>query len=197
MSDQCATVDQVPTLQRHAERLLGVVQPAAHGARGVKSFFGGLAVASALAGIVLFLLLFLPFDAPSVWKVALWTLAAALLVLPGAVLGLFRMGLSQLIGMPGELAESIGEVERRGLGAVRSSVSTPADGGRLRRLIRFVRSLVDVRTALLQSKELAVKASLLIRLANPITLVVVLGSVVAAVLVVVVTCAAAVTMALL
>ena len=177
-------------LQRSAERLLGVVEPVAGVARRLRGFFGGLASVSILAGIVLFLVLFSPFEAPSLWKVVMWSVVAVLLLVPGAVLGLFRLGLTQLIAIPGEVAESLGDVERRGVDAMRSSALSTNDGSWLRRTIRFVRSLVDVRTALLQSKELAVKASLLVRLANPITLVIVLGSAVAAVVIVSVACLA-------
>ncbi len=77
------------------------------------------------------------------------------------------------------------------MGLLQTPSQKERQGGRVRRLLQFVRSLVDVRAALLQSKEIAVKASLLVRLANPITLVVVLAATALSVILVFVTAVAA------
>ncbi len=165
-----------PGLRRKAESLLQVVEPAARIARTVSGLFGGLALASLVSGVILFLLLFAPFESPSLWKGIGWGAAALLLIAPGAVLGIFRIGLVQLMGLPGEVAASIGNIESAGVSALKSPTSEERKGGQVRRLLWLVRSLVDVRATLLQSQEVAVRVVLLVRLANPIMLVIVLGA---------------------
>ncbi len=184
----------VPILQQKAERLLGVVEPAAAVARGFAGFFGGLSLLSALAGLMLFILIFAPFSSVSMAGGVGMGVVLILLLLPGAVLGLFRLGLWQLIGLPSEAAAALGNVEVRSLDAIDASRSRPDGEGRVARLVRFVRSLVDVRSTLLQSKELALKSAVLLRVANPITLIIVLGSTLLSILLVLVAAGAGLVM---
>ncbi|NNE33957.1 MAG: hypothetical protein HKN13_01895 [Rhodothermales bacterium] len=166
--------DWTPAVRQHTEQFLRVVEPVAQAAAGFAGFFGTLAMASTLAAVVLLLLLFVGLEVVTLWKILLMVVVSVLLVLPGAVLGAFWIGLKQLVAIPQELGESLGDFGERSAAAFAAS-STASDGhGRIRRLLRFVRSLVDVRSSILQSKDVVVKSLVLVRVANPVSLVAVL-----------------------
>jgi hypothetical protein len=187
-----ASRDWSPVVQEHAQRLLRVVEPVARAASGFSGFFSTMAIVSTVAAAVLLLLLFAGIEGFTVWKMALAIVVSILLLLPGAVLGIFWIGLRQLIVIPGELAEALDDFGQRSDAAF-ADASADRDGrGRVRGLLRFVRSLVDVRSTVLQSRDVLTKSLVLVRVANPVSLVVVLVATAFACLLVLIASAAAI-----
>lgn len=171
-------------LRRHAEQLLLTVEPVVAVARTFTGFFLGLSLLSMLGAMVLLLALFLPIESAAGWKLILMAVMTLVLISPGVILLLFRVGLEQLIAIPDQLAESLGNVEEIGAEAV--AAQRDRTEGRVRggRFVGLMRSLVDVRAAILQSRDVFAKGVILVRVANPVSLVVVLGATIASILIV-------------
>ncbi len=169
-----------PEFRQPAGAVATVLEPVARYASSVVGFFGTFAVMAGLAGAVMWLIIFVPFAPVSVWKIVAAILTAGVLMIPAAVLGVFWIGLGQLVELPARLADTAGQLGDQGRQAL-ASISAPPAGkkGKLRRVLPLVRTLVDVRSLLMESRELMLQAIVLVRVANPIMLVFVLVSCVA------------------
>ncbi len=160
--------------------LAAVVEPVARYASSMVSFFATFALMAGIAAVVVWLLIFAPFTALSVWKILFAAVTAGVLLIPAAILGVFWIGLRQLVALPARLAETAGQVGDQGRRALASISPTPsAQKGRFQRVLPLIRTLVDVRSLLMESRELMLQAIVLVRVANPIMLVIVLLSAVA------------------
>ena len=163
-----------------SSRMASLIEPVARGARSFVGFFGWMSGLSLAAAGLLTLVTFLPFGAFAVWKVAALVVTLLGLSIPGLVLLIFRFGLLEVVELPERLATAA-------TGMIVSSrqsytaMSEPANG-KLARLVILVRTLVDIRSLLLQSRDMALRSTMLVRVANPIVLVVVLASLVVSVI---------------
>jgi len=135
-----------------------------------------LAIASFAAGVWLWLSLLGTMERAE-WG---WVLAGLAIVLacgPSGVLALFYLGLRQLISLPSRATE-YAVAGRQGVSAVTAWVT--ASGLSTRdRTWRLMRSVYQLLRAVLDSKGLLMDSVAIVRLANPVTLVVVLSSIVA------------------
>ncbi len=165
-----------PDTSAEGSRILAVVRPAAEMARRFTGFFGALAGASMSAAAIVWLALFIPFGPVAVWKIVLAVVSLVLLLAPGGLLLLFWFGLKQLMRLPDQLRSSAGQLAASGKNVLASGTPGTANDKRMGRLILLLRSLVDVRSVLLDSREMLVQAVVLVRMANPISIIVVIGS---------------------
>ena len=112
--------------------------------------------------------LFYPFAVfAKVWVIVLGVVALGLLLMPAGVLFLFWAGLRELIGVPDKLVAAAGEGEAQ-TGALLKTVSRKTEQGKVRRLWRFFRTVLDLRSLVLESKELLLKFAVVMRIANPV-----------------------------
>ncbi len=135
-----------------------------------------LAIASFAAGVWLWLSLLGTMELAG-WG---WLLAGFVAVLacgPAGVLSLFYLGLRQLVSLPSRASE-YAAVGRQGVSAVTASVTAKGLGTR-ERTRRLLRSAYQLLRTVLDSKGLLMDSVAIVRLANPVTLVIVLSSIVA------------------
>lgn len=145
-------------------------------AQAIVGKVGVLALASCAAGVWLWLSLIGAVEVDG-WG---WVLAGFVVVVacgPAGVLSLFYLGLRQLISLPSRATE-YAAVGGQGLSAVAASVTARGLGTR-ERTWRLLRSAYQLLRAVLDSKGLLMDSVAIVRLANPVTLVVVLSSIVA------------------
>ena len=149
------------------DRLHNVTLIAQHILGGVKVM---LEVAF-LGGAMLWTVLLIPF------VITWWTVLAAIgllfaLLLPAFAVGLFYLGLKQLLAMPSELVGSLTET--------RANASALVQGARGKEVVgeagkmNLVTAVLAMGRSMLECRGLVVGAAGLMRLANPITMVVVL-----------------------
>jgi hypothetical protein len=156
------------------------LQSVARGAEAVVGKVRTLAVASAVAGLWLWGLVAYPFGFEQLWAWPLAVTGLLLLLIPAAVLFLFYFGLNQLIRLPGNLA-AMGTAGREHAGQLYTVSTDDGEPRRSRRRWRFLRTLFELRGLVLESRELLIGSAALVRLVNPVSLVVVAAAVVGAV----------------
>jgi multisubunit Na+/H+ antiporter MnhC subunit len=145
-------------------------------ARAIVGKVGFLAIASLAAGVWLWLSLLGTMELAG-WGWVLAGMVAALAFGPAAILSLFYLGLRQLISLPSRASE-FAAVGRHGVSAVADSVTAKGLGTR-DRAWRLLRSTFGLLKAALDSKGLLMDSVAIVRLANPVTLVMVLSAIVA------------------
>lgn len=119
--------------------------------------------------------LFLPFSSTSMLVYGFAVIVLIVLSVPSVILFLFHAVLESVIALPGRLLEKagIGEASARTMmDAVRSRDAATVD----QKKGRVLRTLVEVRTLVLDSKGMLLEYTALLRLANPFILGIVAGA---------------------
>ena len=161
---------------RLASRILRAVEPVSRRAKSFVGLFGVAGALSLLSAVAVVFQLFLPFEAFAWWKVVGTVFLLALLAIPGVTLILFRLALLELVNLPERIASASTELSETSRETY-ASISAPA-GGRLSRLLKLIQSIAQLRAVLMESREVLVGGTLVLRVANPIVLVAVLASLV-------------------
>jgi hypothetical protein len=154
-------------VQRRQTRLLIRIQPALQIASAILNTVRWLAILSALAGSWLWGLVFYPFA--SFGRVGILVTAllmVVILLLPAGVLTLFWAGLRALTRLPDKLL-AMADAGEAHAGTLWETVSAPTEPRRVR-LWRFFRTVLDLRSLLLESKELLVPFAVIARVVNPV-----------------------------
>jgi hypothetical protein len=136
-----------------------------------------------LAAVVLILALVAMVGPETVWGMMLVGFVSVMLMLPALVILVFWVGLRQLIAIPGEVARTVEDLGDRSLSSLSQADVRLKSGGRIGRLLGFLRSLVDVRASMLQSRDVFARGLVLLRVANPVSLVVVVAAALASVVI--------------
>lgn len=157
-------------------RLLMAIEPVSSRARTFVGFFGTLGSLSGLSALVVVLLIYLPFEPFAWWKAVAAVATLLVLAVPAAILFVFRLGLHQLVTLPERLVDASTKLSSTSRDAY--SAVTDGAGKRFGRLLSLIQSIARLRSSLFDSREALVGASVLVRVANPIVLVLVLASVV-------------------
>jgi len=165
-----------PVVRSQAERMLGILRPVVRVARLLARLVLLVALLSTIAAALILVVIGALTEPPAPWGSILLLLAGAVLLSPGAVLVVFHFGLRQLILIPSEISRNLGDLDLRPVAASASSALRDVGGGRWRALIHLYRSLVEARSLLLGTRELAAKAVVLVRVANPVSMFVMLGA---------------------
>ena len=101
----------------------------------------------------------------------------ALLLSPAVTLGLFYMGLRDLLALPDRLANQTARTVEQSADAVRSVTAETTSGPG--RLWGMVKQIWDLRIVLLENRVLLLRYGALIRFVNPGFLLLVVGSTIA------------------
>ncbi len=137
--------------------------------RGARTMF---AIAT-VGGIVLWSLLLIPFVIRW-WTVVLSAVFLMLLLLPSGVTGLFYFALRQILQLPSDLIGSLTEGRSRVATLIQDVRGKRVQGAGRR--VGIVMGIWALSKAVLDSRNLVVGTAGLVRLANPITIVIVLGA---------------------
>lgn len=157
-------------------RLLEAIEPVSSRARAFVGFFGTLGSLSALSALVVVIIVYLPFEPFAWWKAVAAVTTLLVLAVPAAILFVFRLGLHQLVTLPERLVGASADLSSTSREAY--SAVTDGSGKRFGRLLYLIQSIARLRSLLFDSREALMGASVLVRVANPIVLVLVLASVV-------------------
>jgi hypothetical protein len=163
-------------------RLLRAARAGAALARRLTTAVRRLAFLSAASGLGLWGLLWWPL--PVQGESVLWAGAGLLVLLaPAAVLGLFYVGLRDLLALPDRLAARTTDTIDQSATAARTLSNGEAESvwGRLRRIVREIWQL---RRVLLDNRALLVRYGMLLRVLTPGFLVLGAGAVLASLLLV-------------
>lgn len=152
------------------QRALQVVTDLRDRMEGIFKKVRGLAIANALGALVLWALLFQPFDFSSGITLGLAILLGLAMLIPAGILGLYYLGLATAIQLPHRIAEKAGTGKQH--------LTRAADLIPRPRLSKLINVLWDLRGVLLESKDMLLEYTILIRLFNPFVLVLVTGAVV-------------------
>ena len=152
----------------HTQRIVRVMEPITLKARGIVGKVQWMAWGYLVAALVLTCVLFMPFSSVNVWMYAFATGMLLLLAIPSGILFLFHAGLQSVIALPARLLEKagVGEASARSiLQAVRSdSEQAPEKKGKV------LGTLVELRSLVLDSRDMLFEYGALLRLANPFVL---------------------------
>lgn len=155
-------------VRREGTKLLARLRPVVQIAEAIAGKVRVQALLAAGAGLWLWGLIFYPFDGfGRVWIIAAATVVLVFLLMPAGVLGLFWLGLRELIGVPDKLLDVADESQARA-GTLVETVSDKTERRKLRRLWRFFRTVLDLRGLLLESKGLLLQFAVIARVANPV-----------------------------
>ena len=155
-------------VQRQATQLQARLQPIVQISAAIADKVRLQAILSGMAGVWLWGLLFYPFSAfGKGWVLVLGVVALGLLMSSAGVLLLFWAGLRELIGVPDKLLNMAGESKTQ-TEALLKTASRKTDQGKVRRLWRFFCTVLDLRSLVLDSKELLLKFAVVARIANPV-----------------------------
>ncbi len=167
-SDAQQPASEEGLVRRQGTRLQARLQPIVQIAGAIAGKVRVQAMLSGVAGLWLWGLLFYPFAGfGRLWVLVLGVVVLGLLMSPAGVLFLFWAGLRQLIGVPDKLLEMAGQSETH-THALLETVSSKTDQGKVRRLWRFFRTVLDLRSLVLDSKELLLQFAVVVRIANPV-----------------------------
>lgn len=162
--------------EKHRTRqILEAVQPIIERARRITDKVRGMAWVYLAGAVLLTGTIFLPFSSTSLLVYGFAVLVLLLLSVPSIILFLFHAVLESVIALPGRLLEKagIGEASARTmLETVRSRDAGTVD----QKKGKVLRTLVEVRKLVLDSKGMLLEYSALLRLANPFILGIVAGA---------------------
>lgn len=155
-------------LQRQAVLLQARLQPVVRIASAIVDKVRLQAVVSSAAGLWLWGVLFYPFSSfGNGWIVVLGIVAFGALLLPAGVLFVFWFGLRELIRVPDKLVAIAGQGEAR-TGELKEAVAGTSEPRKARRLWRFFRTVLELRSLIIDSKELLLQYAVVVRVANPV-----------------------------
>ena len=130
------------------------------------------ALTTALSAVWLWGWLFAPFDFGHWWSAALSAIVLLLLLAPTAVLFLVAVTIRQLAYLPRTLVEKTKEGKDR-LATATSSVRPSTDVTRKQRAWTLGRALFDLWALVIDSKGMLLQYAGMVRLANPVSLIIV------------------------
>jgi hypothetical protein len=161
--------DASPSASRSSEsadgRLVRAARTLATLARRLSWGVAVLAGASAGAGATLWGLLWWPLS-PTLGSLLGAGVTLVLLLGPAAVLGLFYVGLRDLLALPARLSERGGRTVEQSADVLRS-VATDQRAGLLGRLWGVLRQIWALRSVLQENRALLVRYGALVRFVNP------------------------------
>lgn len=161
-------------IQEEEGRLLRTARTAAALARRLATGVAVMAGLSAGAGGLLWGLLWWPPPLSPLPLVGA-TCTLVLLLGPAAVLGLFWVGLHDLLALPDRLAERTQHTVEQSAAAAQS-VTTDTASGIVGRTWHVVKQIWALRTVLLDNRALLVRYGALLRFLNPAFLLLVVGA---------------------
>ncbi len=170
--DQRSDGQQAPPegglLQRQAMRVQAQVQPVVQVAEAIVDKVHLQTVLTLVSGLWVWGLIFFPFSSfDRVWVIVLGVSVLGLLLAPAGVLWLFWAGLGELIRIPDKLVEMAGEGEGH-TDVLLETMAGQVEPRKVRRLWRFFRTVLDLRTLILDSKGLLLQFAVVARVANPV-----------------------------
>ncbi len=170
--DQRSDEQQAPPeggiLQRQVMRVQAQLQPVVQVAEAIVDKVRLQTVLTLLSGLWVWGLIFFPFSSfDRVWVIVLGVVVLGLLLAPAGVLWLFWAGLGELIRIPDKLVEMAGEGEGH-TDVLLETMAGQAEPRKVRRLWRFFRTVLDLRTLILDSKGLLLQFAVVARVANPV-----------------------------
>ena len=170
--DQRSDEQQAPPegglLQRQAMRVQARLQPVVQVAEAIVDKVRLQTVLTLLSGLWVWGLIFFPFSSfDRVWVIVLGVVVLGLLLAPTGVLWLFWAGLGELIRIPDKLVEMAGEGEGH-TDVLLETMAGQAEPRKVRRLWRVFRTVLDLRTLILDSKGLLLQFAVVARVANPV-----------------------------
>ncbi len=155
-------------IQRQGAWLQARLQPVVQVAAAIAGKVRFQAIVSGIAGVWVWGVLFYPFAFfERVWFLVLGVVMLGLLLMPATVLLLFWAGLRELISVPDKLVAAAGEGEVQS-GALLEAVADKKERWKARRLWRFFRIVLNLRSLILDSKGLLLQFALVARVANPV-----------------------------
>ncbi len=155
-------------LQRQAARVQAQVQPVVQVAEAIVDKVRVQTVLALGSGLWVWGLIFFPFSSfDRVWVIVLGVVVLGLLLAPAGVLWLFWAGLGELIRIPDKLVEMAGEGQGH-TDMLLETMAGQAEPRKTRRLWRFFRTVLDLRTLILDSKGLLLQFAVVARVANPV-----------------------------
>lgn len=162
-----ATPAKEGILQQQASRVVAQVRPVVQVAEAIVDKVRVQMLLALGSGLWVWGLIFFPFTAfDRVWVIVLGVVVLAVLLAPALVLWMFWAGLHELTRIPDKLVAMAGEGE----GHTDVLLNTMAGGTEMRkthRLWRFFRTVLDLRTLILDSKGLLLQFAVVARVANP------------------------------
>ena len=170
--DQRSDEQQAPPegglLQRQMMRVQAQVQPVVQVAEAIIEKVRLQMVVTLVSGLWMWGLIFFPFSSfDRVWVIVLGVGVLGLLLAPAGVLWLFWAGLGELIRIPEKLVEMAGEGEGH-TDMLLETMAGQDEPRKVRRLWRFFRTVLDLRTLILDSKGLLLPFAVVARVANPV-----------------------------
>ena len=155
-------------LRRPAGWVQARIRPVVQMAEAIVDKVRVQAILSLASGLWMWGLVFFPFSSfDRVWVIVLGLVVLGLLLTPAAVLGLFWAGLAELTRVPDKLVAMAGEGEDQ-TGVLLETMAGKTEPRKTRRLWRFFRTVLDLRTLILDSKGLLLQFAVVARVANPI-----------------------------
>lgn len=155
-------------LRRQAAHIQARLQPVVRVAEALVDKVRLQATLALASGVWVWGLMFFPFSSfDRVWMIGLGVVVLGLLLAPTGVLWLFWAGLRALIRVPDRLVAMAGESEGH-TDALLETMAGRTEPRKIRRMWRFFRTVLDLRTLILDSKELLLQFTVVARVANPV-----------------------------
>ncbi|MFK7844272.1 MAG: hypothetical protein AB8G77_03150 [Rhodothermales bacterium] len=160
------------------QQVIEVIQPIIEKVQGIVGKVKGMAWIYLAAAFVLAGILFLPFSGPNVLMYAFAAAILLLLAVPSGILFLFHMGLQTVLALPSRLLEKAGVGEASARNILQAVKSTALDKQEIKKK-KVLGTLTDMRKLVLDSKDMLIEYTALLRLANPFVLGIVAAATVA------------------
>ena len=155
--------------RRRTEQVIEVIQPIIEKVQGIVGKVKGMAWIYLGAAFVLAGVLFIPFSSTSALMYAFAAAILLLLAVPSVILFLFHMGLQTVIALPGRLLEKAGIGEASARSIMHAVKSTALQETEVKKR-KVLGTLTDMRKLVLESKDMLIEYTALLRLANPFVL---------------------------
>ncbi len=167
-SDAQQALPKAGLLQRQAARVQAQMQPVVQVAEAIVDKVRVQTVLALGSGLWVWGLIFFPFSSfDRVWMIVLGVVVLGLLLAPAGVLWMFWAGLKELTRIPDKLVEMAGEGEGH-TEVLLETMAGQTEPRKVRRLWRFFRTVLDLRTLILDSKGLLLQFAVVARVANPV-----------------------------
>ena len=166
--EQIAEADSSNEVSR-TQQLVDIIDPIIDRVQGIVGKVKGMAWIYLAGAFVLWGVIFLPLNTEQLPLLAFSLLLLVVLGIPSVILFLFHAGLQSIIALPARLLEKagIGEASARTMvHAVKASNKEDVDTKKK----KLVGTVFELRTLVMESKDMLIEYTALLRLANPFVL---------------------------
>ncbi|NND71187.1 MAG: hypothetical protein HKN43_06380 [Rhodothermales bacterium] len=191
--DKTPDTEQPSSLSATAVALERKLAPVAASAQSALATMRGVAAVFSAAGLGLWLLAVVSWGLDAGWRLLFAALLFLILFSPGAVWILIAAGAGQISRLPSRLLTIVSDGHEHVQSGVADVVSNEQHG-MIRRTFSALRSMVSARGALLESKVMVAESIALVRVFNPVTMIIAGVAFVAGILLVVVVLAAGIVL---